>query len=70
MRKRSKPRQEVSSGAERGAAIANESALTVADAAGLVGRFSIVNIKFDKCGGLTEGLATAREACRLGLGLA
>ena len=31
------------------------------------GRFDVVNIKLDKCGGLTEGLAMAREARRLGL---
>ncbi len=37
--------------------------------AGLVGRYQYVNIKLDKCGGLTEGLATAREARRLGFGL-
>ena len=30
-------------------------------------RFDMVNIKLDKCGGLTEGLAMAREARRLGL---
>ena len=36
---------------------------------GLVGRFDIVNIKLDKCGGLTEALAIAREARRLGLGV-
>jgi hypothetical protein len=30
--------------------------------------FKVVNIKLDKCGGLTEGLAMAREARRLGLG--
>ena len=35
----------------------------------LVGRFDIVNIKLDKCGGLTEGLAMAAEARRLGLGV-
>ena len=49
--------------------IADESALTLADLPGLVGRFSMVNIKLDKCGGLTEGLAMAREARRLGLGV-
>ncbi|MBS0583412.1 MAG: dipeptide epimerase [Proteobacteria bacterium] len=48
---------------------ADESALTLADTAGLVGRFDVVNIKLDKCGGLTEGLAIAREARRLGLGV-
>ncbi len=49
--------------------IADESALTLTDVAGLVGRFSMVNIKLDKCGGLTEGLAMAREARILGLGV-
>ena len=49
--------------------VADESALTLADIQGLVGRFSMVNIKLDKCGGLTEGLAMAREARRLGLGV-
>ena len=48
---------------------ADESALDLADVAGLVGRFQIVNIKLDKCGGLTEGLQMAREARRLGLGV-
>jgi L-Ala-D/L-Glu epimerase len=46
---------------------ADESALALADIAGLVGRFDVVNIKLDKCGGLTEGLAMAHEARRLGL---
>nr|WP_281384669.1 dipeptide epimerase [Nitrospirillum iridis] len=32
-------------------------------------RFSVVNIKLDKCGGLTEALAMAAEARRLGLGV-
>lgn len=48
--------------------IADESALTLADVAGLIGCFDLVNIKLDKCGGLTEGLAMAREARRRGLG--
>ena len=48
---------------------ADESVLTLADIAGLVGRFNVVNIKLDKCGGLTEGLAMAHEARRLGLGV-
>jgi L-alanine-DL-glutamate epimerase-like enolase superfamily enzyme len=34
---------------------------------GLVGRFGTVNIKLDKCGGLTEGLAMARAAQSLGI---
>jgi L-alanine-DL-glutamate epimerase-like enolase superfamily enzyme len=46
---------------------ADESALTRNDIAGLIGRFDTVNIKLDKCGGLTEGLAMAREARRAGL---
>jgi len=46
---------------------ADESAQGLSDVPGLVGRFNVVNIKLDKCGGLTEGLAMAREARRLGL---
>jgi L-Ala-D/L-Glu epimerase len=46
---------------------ADESALSMPDIPGLLGRFDVVNIKLDKCGGLTEGLAMAREARRLGL---
>jgi L-alanine-DL-glutamate epimerase-like enolase superfamily enzyme len=46
---------------------ADESAVTLADTASLVGRFDVVNIKLDKCGGLTEGLAIARQARLLGL---
>jgi L-alanine-DL-glutamate epimerase-like enolase superfamily enzyme len=46
---------------------ADESALSYGDLKGLVGRFDMVNIKLDKCGGLTEGLAMAHEARRLGL---
>jgi L-Ala-D/L-Glu epimerase len=46
---------------------ADESAQGLADIAGLVGRFNVVNIKLDKCGGLTEGLAMARAARQLGL---
>ncbi|HEX5182234.1 MAG TPA: dipeptide epimerase [Allosphingosinicella sp.] len=48
---------------------ADESVLTLADVPDLVGRFDMVNIKLDKCGGLTEGLAMAAEARRLGLGV-
>jgi L-alanine-DL-glutamate epimerase-like enolase superfamily enzyme len=48
---------------------ADESVLGLADVPGLVGRFNIVNIKLDKCGGLTEGLAMARRARELGLGV-
>jgi L-alanine-DL-glutamate epimerase-like enolase superfamily enzyme len=31
--------------------------------------FDVINIKLDKCGGLTEGLAMARQARRMGLGV-
>jgi L-Ala-D/L-Glu epimerase len=48
---------------------ADESVLGLADVAGLVGRFDVVNIKLDKCGGLTEALLMAAEARRLGLGV-
>jgi L-Ala-D/L-Glu epimerase len=46
---------------------ADESALQFEDLNSLVGRFAVVNIKLDKCGGLTEGLTMAYEARRLGL---
>ncbi|UZK65372.1 dipeptide epimerase [Sphingomonas sp. M1-B02] len=46
---------------------ADESAVSLADTTGLVGRFDVVNIKLDKCGGLTEGLAIAGRARQLGL---
>jgi L-alanine-DL-glutamate epimerase-like enolase superfamily enzyme len=46
---------------------ADESVLTLKDIPGLVGRFDVVNVKLDKCGGLTEGLAMAHEARRIGL---
>jgi L-alanine-DL-glutamate epimerase-like enolase superfamily enzyme len=46
---------------------ADESALTLADTDALVGRFDVVNIKLDKCGGLTEALAIAHRARALGL---
>jgi L-alanine-DL-glutamate epimerase-like enolase superfamily enzyme len=48
---------------------ADESALSLAELPGVVGRFNVVNIKLDKCGGLTEALAMAHEARRLGLGV-
>jgi L-alanine-DL-glutamate epimerase-like enolase superfamily enzyme len=47
----------------------DESLLTLADVAAAKGRFDVVNIKLDKCGGLTEGLLMAAEARRLGLGV-
>lgn len=46
---------------------ADESVQGLADVPGLVGRFQVVNIKLDKCGGLTEALAMVQEARRLGL---
>ncbi|HWC56188.1 MAG TPA: dipeptide epimerase, partial [Sphingomicrobium sp.] len=48
---------------------ADESALGLDDVPGLVGRFDVINIKLDKCGGLTEALLIADEARRLGLGV-
>jgi L-Ala-D/L-Glu epimerase / N-acetyl-D-glutamate racemase len=48
---------------------ADESALSLQDVAGLKGRFDVINIKLDKCGGLTEALLIAEEARRLGLGV-
>jgi len=47
----------------------DESLCCLADVAGAVGRFDVVNIKLDKCGGLTEGMLMAAEARRLGLGV-
>jgi L-alanine-DL-glutamate epimerase-like enolase superfamily enzyme len=46
---------------------ADESVQSLRDIPGLVGRFNVVNIKLDKCGGLTEALAMARAARALGL---
>jgi len=46
---------------------ADESAQGLTDVRDLVGRFNVVNIKLDKCGGLTEALAMARKARGLGL---
>jgi L-alanine-DL-glutamate epimerase-like enolase superfamily enzyme len=48
---------------------ADESALGLDDVPGLVGRFDMVNIKLDKCGGLTEALLIAEEAKKQGLGV-
>ncbi len=47
----------------------DESLLSLADLAAAPGRFDVVNIKLDKCGGLTEGLLMVAEARRLGLGV-
>jgi L-alanine-DL-glutamate epimerase-like enolase superfamily enzyme len=46
---------------------ADESVQGLEDIPQLVGRFDVVNIKLDKCGGLTEGLAMARAARAAGL---
>jgi L-alanine-DL-glutamate epimerase-like enolase superfamily enzyme len=46
---------------------ADESVQGLADLHGLSGRFNVVNIKLDKCGGFTEALAMARAAHSLGL---
>jgi L-alanine-DL-glutamate epimerase-like enolase superfamily enzyme len=47
----------------------DESIVSLADVPGALGRFDVINIKLDKCGGLTEGLLMAAEARRLGLGV-
>ena len=46
---------------------ADESILSLEELARAAGRFDVVNIKLDKCGGLTEGLMMVNEARRLGL---
>ncbi|EGY01282.1 muconate cycloisomerase [Nitrospirillum viridazoti Y2] len=48
---------------------ADESILDLKELREQYRRFDIVNIKLDKCGGLTEALAMAAEARRLGLGV-
>ncbi len=48
---------------------ADESCLTRASLADVVGRYQFVNIKLDKTGGLTEALALAEEARAAGLRL-
>jgi L-alanine-DL-glutamate epimerase-like enolase superfamily enzyme len=48
---------------------ADESVQDRSDLHKLVGRVDIINIKLDKCGGLTEGLALADEARNLGFEL-
>jgi L-Ala-D/L-Glu epimerase len=51
------------------AVCADESARARSSLPGLVGKYDAVNIKLDKAGGLTEALAMAGEAERLGLTL-
>lgn len=46
---------------------ADESVQGLADIENLTGRFEVVNIKLDKCGGLTEALLMAHRARELGL---
>jgi L-Ala-D/L-Glu epimerase len=46
---------------------ADESCQDRADLARCAGRYQAINIKLDKCGGLTEALALAAEAKALGL---
>ena len=46
---------------------ADESVQSLADVPALAGRYQVMNIKLDKCGGLTEGLAMARAARDCGL---
>jgi L-alanine-DL-glutamate epimerase-like enolase superfamily enzyme len=48
---------------------ADESVLGLDEMPALVGRFSVVNIKLDKCGGLTEALLMIDAARRMGLRL-
>ena len=51
------------------AVCADESVQDRASLAMLIGRYDAVNIKLDKAGGLTEALAMAAEAGRLGFGV-
>ncbi len=46
---------------------ADESVLHLGEMDRLPGRFDVVNIKLDKCGGLTEGLRMAERARQMGL---
>jgi L-alanine-DL-glutamate epimerase-like enolase superfamily enzyme len=48
---------------------ADESLHDRASLARLAGRYDAINIKLDKAGGLTEALALAQEAHRLGLAI-
>jgi len=48
---------------------ADESFQSLADLDRIAGLFQVVNIKLDKCGGLTEALKIATEAERLGIGV-
>ncbi len=46
---------------------ADESAQDSSSLANVAGRFGVVNVKLDKCGGLTEGVKMVEEIRRLGL---
>ena len=46
---------------------ADESVQGLDEVEALVGRFDVVNIKLDKCGGLTEGLLIAKRVRELGM---
>jgi L-Ala-D/L-Glu epimerase len=46
---------------------ADESVQSVDDLAAMAGRFAVINIKLDKCGGLTGGLQMARAALSMGM---
>ena len=48
---------------------ADESCLDLVELEAVAGLFDVVNIKLDKCGGLTEGLLMCRRARELGLGV-
>ncbi|MBS0333235.1 MAG: dipeptide epimerase, partial [Proteobacteria bacterium] len=48
---------------------ADESVQGLADVAGCVGRYDVINVKLDKCGGLTEALAMRDAIAAAGLGL-
>jgi L-alanine-DL-glutamate epimerase-like enolase superfamily enzyme len=48
---------------------ADESVQSSADLPAMVGRFDVINIKLDKCGGLTEGLLMVERARDLGFDL-
>lgn len=48
---------------------ADESCTDRGSLAALIGRYQYINIKLDKCGGLTEAFALSTEATRRGLGL-
>ena len=49
------------------AVAADESAQDADDVSALAGRFDVVNIKLDKCGGLTAALAMQEQARKSGL---